>query len=53
VDEEGEVIELVFREDDDLNRSRLNGIIIQPVPEPAAGALLLAGLGLTLRRRRS
>jgi hypothetical protein len=52
VDEEGEVLELVFREDDTLNRSRLNGITIQPVPEPATAAALLAGLGLMLQRRR-
>ena len=52
VDEEGEVLELVFREDDDLNRSRLNGIMIQPVPEPgAAGALALGTMALSLRRR--
>lgn len=52
VDEEGEVLELIFREDDALNRSRLNGIIIQPVPEPAAaGALVLGAIALFLRRR--
>ena len=52
VDEEGEVLELVFREDDTLNRSRLNGIIIQPVPEPAtAGVLVIGALGLLHRRR--
>jgi hypothetical protein len=50
VDDPGEVIELVFREDDALNRSRLNGIIIQPVPEPA-GVLGLGLLALGLRRR--
>ena len=53
VDDPGEVLELVFREDDDLNRSRLNGIVIQPVLEPASAGLLVGSLGaLGLRRRR-
>ena len=52
VDQPGETLELVFREDDDLNRSRLNGIIIQTVPEPTGAGLLLGALGLGLRRRR-
>lgn len=53
VDDEGEVIELIFREDDDLNRSRLNGLIIQPVPEPGAAVMTLAVAGLVMRRRRN
>lgn len=54
VDEEGEVLELVFRDDDPVNnRSRLNGFTIQTVPEPAAaGTLLFAAGAWTIRRRR-
>ena len=54
VDEAGEVLELVFRDDDPVNnRSRLNGFTIQTVPEPtAAGALLVGACLCTLRRRR-
>ena len=56
VDEEGEVLELIFRDDDASTtggRSRLNGFIIQTVPEPAAaGTLLLGAALLSLRRHR-
>ena len=52
----GQVLELVFREDDSLDRSRLNGFIIAPaVPEPGTAASLgaLVGvLGAGRRRRR-
>ena len=53
VDEEGEVLELVFRDDDPVNnRSRLNGIVIETVPEPTAAGILLVGMAaLSLRRR--
>lgn len=60
VTEPGQVLELIFREDDeptlddpiDQNRARLNGFTLVTVPEPA-GAAALAGLGLlALRRRR-
>ena len=56
VDEEGEVLELVFRDDDAVTtggRSRLNGFVIETVPEPTSAAVLgLSALGLCLRRRR-
>lgn len=53
VSDPGQTIELIFREDDNLNRSRLNGIVIQTVPEPtAAGAILVGIFALGLRRRR-
>ena len=44
-------IELVFREDDALNRSRFNGIIIVPEPTALGGLAATAGL-LALRRHR-
>ena len=44
VTDPGQTLELVFREDDAANRSRLNGIIIAPVPEPAMAALALLPL---------
>ena len=53
VDEPGEVLELVFRDDDPVNnRSRFNGITIQTVPEPTGAGMLLGALALGLRRRR-
>ena len=52
VSDPGQTIELVFREDDALNRARLNGITIRPVPEPTAGLLACGALGLGLSRRR-
>ena len=56
VDEPGEVLELVFRDDDastTSGRSRLNGFIIETVPEPTtAGVMAVGALALCLRRRR-
>ena len=56
VDQEGEVLELVFRDDDAITtsgRSRLNGFIIETVPEPTSAAVMgMGALALCLRRRR-
>src|SRR5687767_5183284 len=56
VDEEGEILELVFRDDDAITtggRSRLNGFTIQTVPEPTSVAVIGTGaFALCLRRRR-
>ena len=56
VDLEGEVLELVFRDDDastTAGRSRLNGFVIETVPEPTSAAVIgMSALGLCLRRRR-
>lgn len=46
-----QTLELVFREDDTANRTRLNGIIITPEPS-SAGLLALAAAALLARRRR-
>lgn len=49
----GQTLELVFREDDGADRSRFNGIIITPVPEPGTlGSISLAALVVLARRRR-
>jgi hypothetical protein len=49
----GQVLELVFREDDTLDRSRLNGIIIDAaVPEPGAVGIVLTAAGVMGLRRR-
>src|SRR5688572_1945705 len=53
VDQEGEVLELVFRDDDastTTGRSRLNGFTIETVPEPTTAGVLLVGMaGLAFR----
>lgn len=55
VDQEGEVLELIFRDDDastTSGRSRLNGFTIETVPEPTAAGTLLIAAGVCLTRRR-
>jgi hypothetical protein len=52
VTEVGQVKEIIFREDSEFNRARLNGFTIRTIPEPTSlGIALLAAAAISLRRR--